>query len=408
MVDKPYYDFAGVRPQPFARALEKRPLPFCLDEYRARGAAAMQHLAALNLDYLLISDSSNLCYLTGYEGMSDYVEQALVYCAKGDEPCFFLRRQDAPSAMYQTWLNNESIVPYPERYIGDSQDNGFTFIFKDLAAKTTAQRIGLEMGALTADTALDLKERYPQINFVDCSGLVDEARLIKSPAEQKHLRDAGAMTEAVAKRLPRWFKVGRRECDVAADITAATISGLPGLPGEPTDAVLMPGGKQSGTSHISWRDRTLETGDHYNVEFACARFRYNAPIMRTVCLGAPNDRLRRLYGFMLDGCEAALNQARPGKTCADVARAYCKVMDQGGYWKDSRCGYPIGINWLETSCSLRVDDETILEEGMAFHLMLGTWCDEDFGAVLSESFLIGPNGPEFLFDVPRDLMIVGA
>lgn len=403
-----YYDYAGVRPQPYVCALAKRALPFTQAEYRSRQTCVDRHMAAHALDYLLISDSSNICYLTGYEGMSDYVDQALVYGARGDEPRFFLRRQDAPSAMYQTWISNQNVIPYPERYVGDRDVSGFSFIMETLLEEKPPKRVGVETWAILGGTIKDLECRYPTIEFVDCSGLIDDARLIKSPAEQDHLRGAGAMTEAVAKQLAHWFKVGRRECDVAADITAATISGLPGLPGEPTDAVLMPGGAQSGTSHISWRHRDIEPGQHYNVEFACARFRYNAPIMRTVCVGKPSQELQRLYGFMREGCAAALSQARPGLRCADVARAYCQVMDKGGYWKDSRCGYPIGINWLETSCSLRVDDPTVLAEGMAFHLMLGTWVREDFGAVLSESFLIGKDGSELLFNVPQDLIVVPA
>ncbi|MEO0400412.1 MAG: M24 family metallopeptidase [Pseudomonadota bacterium] len=168
----------------------------------------------------------------------------------------------------------------------------------------------------------------------------------------------------------------------------------------------MPGGELSGTSHITWTEETVKPGSHYNPEFAPSRFGYSTALMRTVSIGKPLDRLQRFHDYIVEGCNEALAIVKPGVTCSALAERYCDVMAKGGYWKDSRCGYPLGINWTETSCSLRLGDKTVMTEGMVFHVMLGTWLYEDFGAVLSESFVVTENGVEVFCKTPREIIVV--
>lgn len=55
--------------------------------------------------------------------------------------------------------------------------------------------------------------------------------------------------------------------------------------------------------------------------------------------------------------------------------------------------------------SLRPGDKTLLEAGMCFHFQSGVWLD-DFGAAVSEPFVVTENGGERLCDVQRGLVII--
>ena len=74
-----------------------------------------------------------------------------------------------------------------------------------------------------------------------------------------------------------------------------------------------------------------------------------------------------------------------------------------GFKKESRCGYAIGIDWLEPTASLKDGDMTELKPNMTFHLMLGNWIDEDFGYVISETIRVSDSGVEVLTSAPRKL-----
>ena len=64
-------------------------------------------------------------------------------------------------------------------------------------------------------------------------------------------------------------------------------------------------------------------------------------------------------------------------------------------------GYSIGLNyppdWGERTASLRPGDQTVLESGM--------WLD-DFGAAISEPFVVTEQGGERLSNVSRELIVI--
>ena len=85
------------------------------------------------------------------------------------------------------------------------------------------------------------------------------------------------------------------------------------------------------------------------------------------------------------------------------------TMNANGYSKESRVGYSIGLNyppdWGERTASLRPGDATVLEPGMCFHFQSGVWLD-DFGAAVSEPFVVTDKGGEKLATAPRELIVI--
>jgi DNA (cytosine-5)-methyltransferase 1 len=114
-------------------------------------------------------------------------------------------------------------------------------------------------------------------------------------------------------------------------------------------------------------------------------------------------------GTVLEGMEAGLEVARPGRTCEDIANAFFAVLGRWGIVKDNRTGYSIGLSyppdWGERTMSLRPGDRTPLEPGMTFHFMTGLWLD-DWGFEMSESIVIEERGARCLARVPRELFVV--
>ena len=145
------------------------------------------------------------------------------------------------------------------------------------------------------------------------------------------------------------------------------------------------------------------------MEIGAARRHYHAPLTRTIHLGAPPREIERLANVIVDGVDIALDTARPGATCAEVEAVWQKVLNVNGYSKPSRVGYSIGLNfppdWGERTASLRPGDHTVLEKGMCFHFQSGVWLD-DFGAAISEPFVVSASGGERLCDAPRELIVI--
>jgi ectoine hydrolase len=94
-------------------AMSPPQLHFELAEYRARIAATRRAMAERGIELLIVSDPSNMAWLTGYDGWSFYVHQCVLLAQEGD-PLWFGRGQDANGARRTTFLDDADIHGYPD------------------------------------------------------------------------------------------------------------------------------------------------------------------------------------------------------------------------------------------------------------------------------------------------------
>lgn len=80
---------------------------FETSEYQARLDGVRAVMSDAGLDALLVVNEGNLCYLTGYEGFSDYVAQAALVTLE-DDPYLILRQMDIRNAEATCWLSHET------------------------------------------------------------------------------------------------------------------------------------------------------------------------------------------------------------------------------------------------------------------------------------------------------------
>lgn len=389
--------------------ITRGPQVFPRKEYLRRLAEVKAEMARRDIGALVVSNGSNIAYLTGYTARSFYVPQALVVSLEHDEPMFFLRRMDEPAALHQTFLERSRIVGYPEALIANPEKDGYDVVIEFLHdADLSAGGVGLELAHLSSKAADKFTALMPKARTFDFTNVVAWIRGVKSDLEIEIMREAAAISDAAIARAAEVIRPGVREADAAAEIAATLARGVNGKPGTLLHTGLfLCASPRTGTCHISWTEDIFRHGSQVNLELTGIRHGYAAPIMRTFSIGNPSDRLRRLHDAELEGLEAALHVARPGATCGDVARAFSTAIGKHGFTKESRCGYAVGIDWTEPTASLQESDTTILKPNMTFHLMLGNWVDEDFGYVLSETFRVTESGGDALTKSPRQIIQIG-
>jgi len=320
------------------------------------------------------------------------------------EPVFFLRRQDAPAAVHQTYLQPSSVIGYPESLIANPDKDGFDSVIDYLHDIGIVRGgVGLELLDLSAQAAQKFRTRLPKAEIVDCGKTIAWIRTYKSDLEIAVMREAAAIADAAVLRASEVIRPGVREADVIAEVAAQLARGANGKPGTDFASMFLCATPRTGTPHIRWTEDVIREGSQVNLELGGVRHGYVAAIMRTFSVGAPSERLRRVSDAELEGLEAALATVRPGRTCSDVANAFYRTIEKHGIQKDSRCGYAIGIEWTEPTASLKDGDMTELKPNMTFHLMLGNWIEEDFGYVVSETFRVTETGAETLTKAPRKL-----
>ncbi len=388
-------------------------LHFSREEFRDRIAKTRRAMDAAGVDLIVVSDPSNMAWLTGYDGWSFYVHQGVLLAQDGD-PVWFGRGQDANGAKRTCFMAHDDIVGYPDHYVQSTERHPMDVLSSVIETRGwSAARIGVEMDNywFSAKAFATLQSHLPNAGFSDTTGLVNWQRAVKSPQELDYMRKAARLVERMHQRIADVVEPGMRKCDLVAEIYDASLryDESVGAGGDyPGIVPLLPSGEDASAPHLTWDDEPMKSGEGTFFEIAGVHRRYHCPLSRTVFLGKPTQTFLDAEKAVLEGMDAGLEAARAGNHCEDIAIAFFDVLDRYGIVKDNRTGYAIGLSyppdWGERTMSLRRGDRTVLEENMTFHFMTGLWM-ENWGLEITESIVIGQSAPECLADVPRKLFV---
>jgi len=388
-------------------------LIFTRDEYQQRVRRTQEMMDKGGMEMLLVMDPANMNYLTGYDGWSFYVHQGVIVSLDAPYPLWFGRQQDSNGARLTSWLPEECIHGYPDEYVQSRYTHTMRWVADLLREKRQEKkRIGLEMDGywFNARMYLTLLEELPQAALLDGTNLVNWVKTIKSPAEIAYMRQAARICEQVMQIAVAEIDVGVWEKDVAAKVSAAQIAGTDEFGGSsPAIFPIMPSAERTSTAHLTFDpDRKYQPNDVVLLELSGARYRYHAPLSRTVYLGDPPADLMKTAEGVVKGLQQTLAFIKPGTTAEEVEACWRKAIAHTGLVKPSRVGYSYGLNyvpdWGEHTVSLRPGDKTILKPGMTLHFMPGMWL-ETYGFECSEPLLITENGCEKFIEYPQKLFV---
>lgn len=379
-------------------------LSFPIGEYRQRLSDLRKRMVARNIEITVVTDPENLYYLTGYQTTGYSYFQALVIPLE-DEPLLICRLLEETNVKPRTWV--EITRPYT-----DTADAIATLWYALREFGYEDKVIGYERNSyyFPAYQQERLVSAFPQGEFVDCYGIVEEGRIIKSELELDFMRRAARATEAGISVGLESVRAGITENELAANIHHAMFE----AGGEyPAVAPYITSGPRCLIGHATWEGRKLETDECVFLEVGGCYRRYHTAMMRTAWTGKPPKVMREAEAIGKDALEAMMAAIRPGVTSAEVdnvAREIISDNDFGAYLI-TRAGYSIGIafapSWDEGYIlSLKPGDNTPLEENMTLHLIPWLYAvDGDKLMALSETIRVTADGCESFFNMPRELYI---
>jgi len=386
-------------------------LDFSREEYADRVAKTRIAMDDYGVRLLIVTDPSNMAWLTGYDGWSFYVHQCVLLTMEGD-PIWFGRGQDAPGAKRTVFMDHDHIIDYPDHYVQSVELHPMDFLSELIQERGwSKETIGVEMDNyyFSAAAFASLWKHLPHATFKDSTGLVNWQRAIKSPQELIYMQRAARIIEAMHEKAFDLIEPGLPKNQLVAEIYQTAIKGADGHGGDyPAIVPLVPSGADASAAHLTWDERPFNADEGTFFEMAGCHRRYHCPLCRTIYLGKPPQKFLDSEKAVIEGIEAALEVAKPGNTCEQVEAAWRNVINRHGIEKETRCGYPIGLSyppdWGERTMSIRKGDQTVLEENMTFHFIPAIW-EDDWGLEITESFRVTAAGAETFCSYPRKLFI---
>ena len=365
------------------------------------------------LDLIIITDPSNMNYITGYDGWSFYVPQGVIISLDHSQPIWFGRMQDSKGAIVTTFLKKENILGYPEDLIQAPPKHPYDFVTNFLKIKKWDNRnIGVEMDSYyySAECHNRLVTQCPNAIFHDAKLLVNWVRVIKSDNEIKYMQNASILVQLGMQKAYDTIKPGVRQNQVSGQIQNALISGNNEIGGEYSGlTTILASGISASASHLTPTDKKFINNEGTIIELSGVKNRYHCPMSRTVFIGKPDRKTDETMKITNEAFENSLKFVKPGNTANDVAVGFWNILSKYGLEKDSRLGYSIGIgyppDWGEHTFSIRKNDMTVLEPNITFHMIAGMWMDT-WGIEISESICVTEKGYELFCNFPRELHLI--
>ena len=381
--------------QTLAKELRGRECPFPQAEYDQRLRQLRASMAAGGIDALLLTDPSDLFYLTGYSTFEVSVHVALVV-TDGSLTLQVPSIETGP-AMITTRVDN--VIGYRWEGIGDVLDP----LAQALAGQGATIGIDYWHGSLRQGVVEGLKQRLPDTRFVDASGLLKSIRIVKSPAEIDFLKQSARITGAGIEAAAAAIRPGMTDNDIAAVGAEALLAGgSEFMSMQPIVTV----GQRSSVIHTNHKRCRIENGDTVFLEFGAVWQRYTAPMMRTLVAGQPSARMRAVF----DGCRRVVDALQaamvPGRTFDSAAlsaeQAMAPLADEVFF--SGVFGYTVGAqfppSWVEGSGFIARGESAVFQPGMVFHLPICLRVPGHWGIGCSDTVLVGEDGAEPLTSNP--------
>lgn len=366
-----------------------------MDYYRQKRVERLQkYIGEQGLDAMLITSKDAVFYLSG--ASYDPVERPFI---------IILRPEGVPSLVvprleYEHMMKVEGFgeIHWYFEYPSIDGQNWYDYVNKDIGKGAV---IGIEPSMPSVYRECLKAKKTVIVDYIDTM------RLVKDASEINAIRLACKWTDYGMKMLHEGLYRG--ESVIEATMHARNIqTGVV----KTTDFNYMTSSfltaawpaPKSAQPH-SLPDLGSRMGDGPIVLMSFNRVNgYASENERTVFLGEPSDRDRRLFDQMMKAREIALSMVKPGTRCADIDLATQDYFKSLGY-EDAirhRTGHGIGLGNHEAPF-LSAGGDHVLEENMVISIEPALYFDDIGGFRHSDTVLVTKTGYEIMTHYPVDL-----
>jgi Xaa-Pro aminopeptidase len=352
--------------------------------YALRQPTLHSHLARLRLDGVLITHLPNIRYLCGFTGSS------AVLAAAGGKLAFFTDGRYSEQAREQ--VSGARIV------IGRKST------LSAAAAWLQARRVrslGIEGQHLTVASRQALGKLLPGVRLKPLVNLVEQARMVKEPAEMALLEAAVNLGSSLFDVALRAIRPGVPESAVAAEIEyAARRAGAQKMSFE----TIVAGGARSALPHGVASSQPIPNKGFVILDFGVILAGYCSDMTRTVHVGKLSRRERELYSRVREAQAAATEAVRPGAAAADIDRAARRVLRRAGLDRffTHSTGHGVGLEIHEPP-RLGKGEQQELRPGMVITIEPGIYIPGEGGVRIEDMVEVTATGHRVLTPTSKEL-----
>jgi Xaa-Pro aminopeptidase len=356
--------------------------------YAKRQSALRALLEEHRFPFFLITNLTNIAYLTGFRGTAGI---ALFDPSEGI-----------------LWVDPRYTLEAREEARGVEVIEERKGLHQAVASWLKAHKvrqIGYEQAHLScADFSRLERDAGRRVKFLPARGLVEQLRAVKDEEEVARIRDAGRITAEVFVKVLEITRPGVSECDLGAEIEY--MMRKRGAEGAAFETIVA-SGSRAALPHARPSRKLLTENELVIFDLGAILGDYTADMTRTVHLGPPSRRVRRVFNAVAEAQERAVRSVLPGVRAGDVdamARRTLAAHGLAGFFTHST-GHGVGMETHELP-RLGRGEKARLQAGQVVTVEPGVYLKGWGGVRIEDTILVGPDGPEVLTPAPKDRWII--
>jgi Xaa-Pro aminopeptidase len=349
---------------------------------RGRGDRLAASLGERELDLFLVTDLTNVRYLTGFTGTNGA-------CICGVETRLFLtdfRYTERAAAEVEGW---ETVTV---------KDDWLSGIAAHLAG-----RFGFEDDHVSVRLLERLRGKLADgVEPVAVGGAVEELRRVKDEGELAAIAAAAELVDGMWRWSLEAGFGGRTEREVARAVEAR----IRELGAEPSFPVIVAAGPNGALPHAEPGERPIGDGELVVFDMGAKLDGYCSDGTRTFAVGEPGERTREVYEIVRAAqaqALAAIATGRGGEELDGVAR---EAIDAAGYGERFGHGLGHGVG-LEVHEAPRLSprSEDVLSSGEVVTVEPGIYLPGELGVRIEDLVVVGESGCRNLSGMQKELQI---
>jgi Xaa-Pro aminopeptidase len=361
----------------------------------ARHAGLRRLLRDAELDALLVTSLSNVAYLSGL-----FASAAAIVITRDRFTIITDGRYLGIAKGVVEGLEGVDLVITPASI-------PFDHALAEALCSIGHGRAGFEAVHFTVKRFRELEKRLasmaPGVGLESTDGVVEQLRILKDEWELEVFGEAGGRLSDAAKCIIPKALAGMKEREVAAVIEAELRRvGFD----KPAFDTIVASGPNSAVPHYRAGDRVLTTGDLVVLDFGGMFRGYAVDMTRTITVGPPSARQRRLLDDIAAAQDAGFAAAEQGVAATEIDRATRESMNASGLGEffGHGTGHGLGLDVHERPRIAQFRAELPgepLQPGMVFTIEPGAYFPEWGGARIEDDAALTASGAVWLTDVPR-------
>jgi Xaa-Pro aminopeptidase len=343
-------------------------------------------LLKLGVDALLVTDFTNVTYLTGFTGDDSYL----------------LVRRDGDTIIsdprYAIQLEEEA--PGVDLYIRKPSVSILQAAVRVLKASEIG-RLGIEADSMTVGLEDKLSDKLPDMAIVPTSGLVEKFRQVKDKDEIELTRRAVYQAEKAFGVVRASLRGELTERQIAAELEHQFCLFGAKCPAFPTIVAV---GERSALCHATPGDNRVKDGDFILIDWGACEGLYRSDLTRTIITGKIFPKFAAIYKIVLEAQTKAIEAVRPGAVCHDIDAVARGIIAKAGYGR--RFGHGLGHSMglaIHEMPRFAMKNQTVLKPGMIMTVEPGIYIPGWGGIRIEDDVLVTRNGHEVLTHLPKQL-----